>query len=117
MGKVKSTQDFYIKMLHLTNNAKKLNFSPSAKMKIYTLSKAPLAHKTSETLHMDLLCNYFKWSLKANSQLTSKIAIWLCWFPRKILHTPLKPTKTEPSFRKINNLPPKKLDRFFPTYF
>ena len=65
MGNVKSTQDFYIKMLHLTNNAKKLNFSPLAKMKIYTLSKAPLAHKTNEALHMDLLCNYFKWSLKA----------------------------------------------------
>ena len=41
---------------------------------------------------------------------------WLCWLSRKIRHTStLKPTKTEPSFRKLNS-PPTKLCMLFPTH-
>ena len=99
-------------------------FSPSATIKICTLSKAPPSvwphhqhtHKTSENLRYWFVLGPFQFQSRGqNIPLTSKSAIWLCWLSRKSWHTPLKPTKTEPSFRKLNS-PPTKLGMLFPAH-
>ena len=43
-------------------------------------------------------------SIGQNTHFISKTAIWLCWLSRKKnCMPPLKPTKTEPSFTKLNS--------------
>ena len=82
-------------------------FHSSAKTKICTFSKAPPSvwphthTKQVTTLRMDCsgTTSIPLYRPKHNADL--KTAIWLCWFSRKIWHT--KPTKTEPSFRKLNS--------------
>ena len=89
-------------------------FSPSATIKICTLSKAPPSvwphhqhtHKTSENLRYWFVLGPFQFQSRGqNIPLTSKSAIWLCWLSRKSWHTPLKPAKTEPSFPKAQLTP------------
>ena len=63
---------------------------------------------------MDLSWDHFNSSLQAKTHIWPQKTIFGCvaWLSRKI---PLKPTKTEPSFRKPNS-PPTKLCMLFPAH-
>jgi len=67
---------------------------------------------TSENFTYGFVLGPFHSSLYRSKHTASKTAIWLCWLSRKIWHPPVKPTKTKPSFRKLNS-PPAKVGMLF----
>ena len=104
---------------------KKSIFSPSAKIKICTLSKAPPpvwphhqhTHKTSKNFTYGFVLGPLQFqSTGQNTHLTSKAVILaMLAFKKNSTHLHSKPTNTEPSFRKLNS-PPTKLRMLFPAH-
>ena len=93
---------------------KNLIFSSSAKIKIYTLSKAPSStpphhphqHKTSENFTYGFVLGPLQFqSTGQNTHLTSKTAIWLCWLSRKTQHTHSQNNQNWFQFQKAQLIP------------
>ena len=105
-------------------SAKNSIFGPSAKIKICTLSKAPPpawphqhTHKTSKNFTYGFVLGPLQFPVyrpKHTFDLKSS-NFGYAGFQEKFDTPPLKPAKTEPSFRKLNS-PPTKLHMLFPAH-
>ena len=110
------SQKVFTKLLSVPDNAKKTSiFSPKAKIKICTLSKAPPpvwphhqhTHKSSENFTYGFVQSSIP-IYRPKHTFDLKNSHFVCaGFQDKFNTLPLKPNETEPSFRKLNSLPTK----------
>ena len=100
---------FLYQIMPQKKKKKKINFCLSAKIKTHTLSQAappvwPHQHtKHVKTSRIDLCWDHFNFSLQAKTHIwPQKQQFGYVGFQEKLNTPPLKPTKTEPSFRYLN---------------